>query len=102
MVREINLPKGWLARDIERATIRLTKWARIWERLQDKSEDRLDRIKELLPEAFQEALNRYPDDVEGALIFFCHAVGLTYGVPTESDIKWAYQAHRDYYDNLYS
>lgn len=49
----------------------------------------LDRVRELATEAFLEALRRYPDDVEGALIFFGTAIGLSIARPTEADITWA-------------
>lgn len=44
---------------------------------------------ELAPEAFREALKRYPEDVEGALIFFSYAIGLGIVKPTEEDIAQA-------------
>jgi hypothetical protein len=53
--------------------------------------------RELAPEAFREALARYPNDAEGALIFFAYAIGLGVETPTESDIAWAKEeiARRD-------
>src|ERR1035437_9720751 len=38
--------------------------------------------RELAPEAFKEALLRYPNDVEGALTFFGYAIGLGVVEPT--------------------
>jgi hypothetical protein len=39
--------------------------------------------------AFQEAIRRYPTDVEGALIFFASATGMTSTEPNDQDIEWA-------------
>lgn len=49
----------------------------------------LERVRELAPDAFQEALARYPSDVESALIFFGYAIGLGIVRPTEADIALA-------------
>lgn len=49
-------------------------------------------VRKWAPEAFQEALRRYPADVEGALIFFGYACGLGIATPVKADIVWAKDA----------
>ena len=49
----------------------------------------IEDSRRMAPEAFREAIARYPSDVEGALIFFGHAIGLGIGTPTEADMAWA-------------
>lgn len=56
----------------------------------------LERIRELAPEAFKEAIVRYPSDVEGALIFFVGAIGLGTKKPTVSEIGWAQDIMKKY------
>jgi hypothetical protein len=48
-----------------------------------------DRMKELAPDAYQEAISRYPDDAESALLFFCAAIGLMFGTLTALDLDRA-------------
>lgn len=41
----------------------------------------IEDVRALASEAFREALSRYPNDVEGALIFYSYAIGLGVGEP---------------------
>ena len=50
---------------------------------------RWEMAKQLAPEAFRDALARYKDDTEGALIFFGYAIGLGIAKPTAADIARA-------------
>lgn len=54
-----------------------------------KTEITLESVRDMAPEAFRAALDRYPSDVEGALIFFWIATGLGVGTPNDADIAWA-------------
>lgn len=55
----------------------------------------IEDTRALAPEAFREALTRYPNDVEGALVFYSYAIGLGIHEPTAEDIAWAQKFIKD-------
>jgi hypothetical protein len=49
----------------------------------------INAIRQLMPEAYKEAVKKYPNDVEGALIFYTYAIGLCCDEPSLEEIEEA-------------